>query len=141
MRTYYAVDDSGRCREVFITQLKLLILFTAYHTDTAYCRVTYFREYKILRISQVYRTFKIFILKIITLSFLLLTICSSSKIYSQNILFKANFNNPRNFISSRISHPTVCYSYHKCGKIHWAKLLWFSRVSRKFSHEHLAIVK
>ena len=82
---------------LFVTQLKLLILFTAYHTDTAYCRVTYFRGYKILRISQICRTLKIFILKIITLSFLLLTACSSSKIYSQNILFQANFQQSSKF--------------------------------------------
>ena len=39
--------------------------------------------------------------------FLLLSICSSSTIFSQNILFKACFKNPQNFISSKISRPTI----------------------------------
>ena len=35
-------------------------------------------------------------------------------------------------------------TYHKHGKVCWAKLLWFLRflrVLRKFSHEYLTIVK
>ena len=68
--------------------------------------------------TDFYRTLKIFMLKIVWLSSStgLLTVsrfCSSLKIFSQNILFKANFNNPRNFISSKISHPTVTCVFSK----------------------------
>ena len=45
------------------------------------------------------------------------TTCSSPKLYSRNIQYKSNFNNPWNFISLKISSPSNgSYSYMS----HWA---------------------
>ena len=81
-------------------------------------RATNFRGYKILRISWILQNLdNIYAQNCMIIQFYWSAYCLPilliRKNISQNILFKANFNNPQNFISSKISHPTVTCVFSK----------------------------